>query len=351
MRLVRIWAGAFPRGDQLRQRLRQGGSAHPPAPTRQGLFFWRRHRISTILASSVSRQSTGSKSPSAAMRVKSRPYLSLALPERGAALMHGLNGSTMLPRKLAALPRSLVISSPASASSGWPCRPGLSSMAHSTCFGLRLPHAGRVGSQQGKNPAPLQASGAMSRGARRRTVPVPPWAATFCSTLGSVTFFACKKCTPAPARPAEWPAANALYLPARAPFPSNAKRLVQHFAAGREKPLKRYCILVHCPSKCSKGSMARLAQKTSAARFVPERFFPFIPCRFAVQHHPGRRPTFHVKRGGPPFAIVQHRAVLQRIHQWVSAVPQLMAQRRAKPPTTKTPLPVGIRSGSLPALR
>ena len=61
------------------------------------------------------------------------------------------------------------------------------------------------------------------------------------------------------------------------------------------------------------------AKKTSAARFVPERFFLLFPCRFAVQHHPAAVRALHVKRGGPPFAIVQHRAVLQRIHQRVSA--------------------------------
>ena len=55
----------------------------PGSPTRQGLFFWRRHRISTIRSSSASRQNTGSSSPSSARRVRSRQYLSLARPARG----------------------------------------------------------------------------------------------------------------------------------------------------------------------------------------------------------------------------------------------------------------------------
>ena len=36
----------------------------PGSPTRQGLFFWRRHKISTMRSSSASRQNTGSSSRS-----------------------------------------------------------------------------------------------------------------------------------------------------------------------------------------------------------------------------------------------------------------------------------------------
>ena len=57
----------------------------PGSPTRQGLFFWRRQRISTMRSSSASRQNTGSNSPSSARRVRSRQYLSLARLPRGMA--------------------------------------------------------------------------------------------------------------------------------------------------------------------------------------------------------------------------------------------------------------------------
>ena len=72
--------GHLPLCDALGQSLGQRSLAHT---TRQGLFFWRRHRISTMRSSSASRQNTGSSSPSSARRVRSRQYLSLARPARG----------------------------------------------------------------------------------------------------------------------------------------------------------------------------------------------------------------------------------------------------------------------------
>ena len=68
----------------------------PGSPTRQGLFLRRRHKISSMRASSFSRHKTGSNSPSCAILVRSRPYLSLGrLPVRATA--RGGPGSTSCP--------------------------------------------------------------------------------------------------------------------------------------------------------------------------------------------------------------------------------------------------------------
>ena len=68
----------------------------PGSPSRQGLFFWRRQRISIIRSSSASRQSTGSSRPSCARRVRSRPYFSLGRPVRLDDI-RGCAGSTNCP--------------------------------------------------------------------------------------------------------------------------------------------------------------------------------------------------------------------------------------------------------------
>ena len=108
----------------------------PGSPIRQGSFFWRRHNISTMRSSSASRQNTGSSSPSAARRVRSRQYLSLArLPRGMLADTRGWAGSTNCPLSWRHSRTASVSESPISASSSPAAQPSSSSMAQSRCSG------------------------------------------------------------------------------------------------------------------------------------------------------------------------------------------------------------------------
>ena len=108
----------------------------PGSPTRQGLFFWRRHKISTMRSSSASRQNTGSSSRSAARRVRSRQYLSLARLPRGApATARVWYGRTNCPDNWRHSLTASVSCSPMDASSTPAVQPSSSSIAQSKCSG------------------------------------------------------------------------------------------------------------------------------------------------------------------------------------------------------------------------
>ena len=104
----------------------------PGSPNRQGLFFWRRHKISIIRSSSASRQSTGSNRPSCARRVRSRPYFSLGLPPREAAI-RGWAGSTIWPESWRHSRAAWGTSMPRAASQTLAVQEVSSSMAQSRC--------------------------------------------------------------------------------------------------------------------------------------------------------------------------------------------------------------------------
>ena len=110
----------------------------PGSPTRQGLFFWRRHRISTIRSSSASRQNTGSSSPSTARRVRSRQYLSLARLPRGMALARGVPGRMNCPESWRHSRTASASCTPMEASSTPAAQSVSSSMAQSRCSGSAL---------------------------------------------------------------------------------------------------------------------------------------------------------------------------------------------------------------------
>ena len=108
----------------------------PGSPTRQGLFFWRRHKISTIRSSSFSRQNTGSSSPSAARRVKSRQYLSLArLPRGSDDAERGWTGRMNCPESWRHSRTASVSWTPMDASMTPAAQSVSSSMAQSRCSG------------------------------------------------------------------------------------------------------------------------------------------------------------------------------------------------------------------------
>ena len=108
----------------------------PGSPTRQGLFFWRRHRISTIRSSSFSRQNTGSSSPSAARRVRSRQYLSLArLPRGMAEAARGCRGRMNWPDSWRHSRTASASWTPMEASSTPAAQSVSSNMAQSRCSG------------------------------------------------------------------------------------------------------------------------------------------------------------------------------------------------------------------------
>ena len=104
----------------------------PGSPSRQGLFFWRRHRISTMRSSSSSRHSTGSRRPSCARRVRSRPYFSLGRPLR-AVLIRGCTGSVIWPESWRHSRAAWGTSMPAAASQMLAVQAVSSSMAQSRC--------------------------------------------------------------------------------------------------------------------------------------------------------------------------------------------------------------------------
>ena len=108
----------------------------PGSPTRQGLFFWRRHKISIIRSSSLSRQNTGSSSPSAARRVRSRQYLSLArLPRGTPAEARGWMGRVNCPDIWRHSRTASASCIPMEASSTPARQPPSSRMAQSRCSG------------------------------------------------------------------------------------------------------------------------------------------------------------------------------------------------------------------------
>ena len=108
----------------------------PGSPTRQGLFFCRRQRISIIRSSSLSRQKTGSSSPSAARRVRSRQYLSLArLPLGAPDAARGCAGRVSCPDIWRHSRTASLSCSPIEASIAPAVHPPSSIMAHSRCSG------------------------------------------------------------------------------------------------------------------------------------------------------------------------------------------------------------------------
>ena len=133
----------------------------PGSPSRQGLFFCRRHNISIIRSSSASRQSTGSSWPSCARRVRSRPYFSLGRLERE-ALIRGWAGSTSWPESCRHSRAAWGTSTPSSASQTLAVQPQSSSMAQSRCsFSARGALAAWAPSWA--NSSALRLSGARSR--------------------------------------------------------------------------------------------------------------------------------------------------------------------------------------------
>ena len=141
----------------------------PGSPSRQGLFFWRRQRISIIRASSASRHSTGSSRPSWASLVRSRPYFSLGLPPRVAAI-RGCAGSTICPESWRHSRAAWGTSMPRDASQTLAVQDVSSSMAQSRCsFSARAALAAWAPSTA--NSIAFRVSGARSCLPRYRGVP------------------------------------------------------------------------------------------------------------------------------------------------------------------------------------
>ena len=213
----------------------------PGSPSRQGLFFWRRHRISTTRSSSVSRQSTGSSCPSCARRVRSRPYFSLGRLPRLTA-MWGVRGSTICPESWRHSRAACGTSTPSSVSQTLAVQLPSSSMAQSRCSFSALA-AWAAWAPRMANSMALRVSGARSFRCSRRIRPVQLRRAAHSSSADSVTCLRRRNSTATP-RPVcsmatkRWPVSAAVQ-PCR---PAMVSAMPSVLAAVREKPLKQYSI-------------------------------------------------------------------------------------------------------------
>ena len=147
----------------------------PGSPTRQGLFFCRRQRISIIRSSSLSRQKTGSSSPSAARRVRV-PAIFVA----GAAAPGRAGRRPWLRRQGSAVPtsggtpaRPRSAAAPSRPASPPPCTPP-SSIRRTADVPVRPGAAGRSGRRSGRSRWPGAARGPGPAGAAAGACPAGP---------------------------------------------------------------------------------------------------------------------------------------------------------------------------------
>ena len=207
----------------------------PGSPRRQGLFFWRRQRISIMRSNSASRQSTGSSRPSCARRVRSRPYLSLGRPVREAAI-RGWAGSTSWPESWRHSRAACGSSMPRAASHRLAVQDESSRMAQSRCSFSALAALAACAPSTANSMA-LLSSGARSRLCRRRGRPAA-WAAVCSARAVDVTRLRRRKsaavpCAVCTSASSKWPVSA--WLHPCCPASTSAVCTVR--AAVKEKPL------------------------------------------------------------------------------------------------------------------